>query len=205
MTAYLIFQSTRPVRGATLREQPEYRLSVFQSTRPVRGATWHDAALKRLLGISIHAPRAGRDADHHRLLHRVCNFNPRAPCGARHDVMCRDSLYTAFQSTRPVRGATICLNRGFYADFISIHAPRAGRDQYSTLRKPLFSSFQSTRPVRGATVWLLPLLHAAPISIHAPRAGRDVLCQACSGSRQISIHAPRAGRDAGPPRRPSTR
>ena len=35
-----LFQSTRPVRGATLaKRNPNRTISVFQSTRPVRGAT----------------------------------------------------------------------------------------------------------------------------------------------------------------------
>ena len=33
------FQSTRPVRGATIKNEAEFRKQIFQSTRPVRGAT----------------------------------------------------------------------------------------------------------------------------------------------------------------------
>ena len=124
------------------------------------------------------------------------NFNPRAPCGARrisHFKTLRDR--TAFQSTRPVRGATTVY-----------------RITYAILK------FQSTRPVRGAT-GKTPLCHKCfVISIHAPRAGRDFSGCFCSqsflyfnprapcGARldasdvdlmifDISIHAPRAGRD----------
>ena len=35
---------------------------MFQSTRPVRGATVSDLAFTLFEGVSIHAPRAGRDA-----------------------------------------------------------------------------------------------------------------------------------------------
>ena len=56
-----LFQSTRPVRGATLIIQDAIQGSIFQSTRPVRGATFHAVAHALPLGISIHAPRAGRD------------------------------------------------------------------------------------------------------------------------------------------------
>ena len=104
-------------------------------------------------------------------------FNPRAPCGARQ----------------------VGLLRRDFAQLISIHAPRAGRDDLP----------------------ILPLQDRAKISIHAPRAGRDRRLlrlmlrvaidfnpRAPCGARQsfyfapfvvshISIHAPRAGRDYG--------
>ena len=168
-----IFQSTRPVRGATdtpsaripvschfnprapCGARPTYMVSLmlqhlFQSTRPVRGAT------------SLHNPVT-------------------------------DTV--KFQSTRPVRGAT-----SFHALFrtpsdISIHAPRAGRDfmqstqgcrqlyfnprapcgarQKCLLLRLLPMVFQSTRPVRGATAKNDTLRAHKKISIHAPRAGRD--------------------------------
>ena len=62
----VIFQSTRPVRGATLLalcERPRY---VFQSTRPVRGATLAAYIEQKIVEISIHAPRAGRDPEKRR-------------------------------------------------------------------------------------------------------------------------------------------
>ena len=57
----------------------------------------------------------------------------------------------AFQSTRPVRGATFRNHEKGSASYISIHAPRAGRDllKLTLLRGDWI--FQSTRPVRGAT------------------------------------------------------
>ena len=101
------------------------------------------------------------------------NFNPRAPCGARHLTLWRPSYITLFQSTRPVWGATVtcCANHPIITlfqstrpvwgatlkrrlldgrTFISIHAPRVGRD-----------------PEAAAA-------HKdEQISIHAPRVGRD--------------------------------
>ena len=56
-----------------------------------------------------------------------------------------------FQSTHPVRGAT--LNLPVYIDeryLISIHAPREGCDFDENYRAKL-NEFQSTHPVRGAT------------------------------------------------------
>ena len=60
------------------------------------------------------------------------------------------------------------------ATFISIHAPRAGRDLVYGLLANGFTEFQSTRPVRGATDQVHRGELAGSISIHAPRAGRDV-------------------------------
>ena len=56
---------------------------LFQSTRPVRGATASRQRSYRLSRVSIHAPRAGRDIDVVAVgFDEIC-FNPRAPCGAR--------------------------------------------------------------------------------------------------------------------------
>ena len=125
-------------------------------------------------GISIHAPRVGRDRDLH---------------GAGGGMM-------EFQSTRPVWGATSVGASANYATDISIHAPRVGRDAIArhfagllhaiSIHAPrvgrdcrmyaLISSlcsFQSTRPVWGATAREQSNRAHARISIHAPRVGRD--------------------------------
>ena len=79
----------------------------------------------------------------------------------------------AFQSTRPVRGATpaevYCTFS--YMDF----NPRApcGARLYLPLGENPLALFQSTRPVRGATRFGHGGLSHGRISIHAPRAGRD--------------------------------
>ena len=151
------FQSTRPVRGATLIECHTLPSCVFQSTRPVRGATRGKAGLRQQRAISIHAPRTGRDRIPSPARSCDCHFNPRAPYGARPEARGLDrsaarknfnprAPYGArplggrgragarkFQSTRPVRGATV--DGVDFTDFIhiSIHAPRTGRD----IRNPM--------------------------------------------------------------------
>ena len=109
--------------------------------------------------------------------------------------MCRPLPTQAFQSTRPLRGAT-----------------------FKVMGREFDDLFQSTRPLRGATrmdeVYFVGVL----ISIHAPLAGRDrcgrrhtdrrgdfnprapcgarlVLVPVGGDVRLISIHAPLAGRD----------
>ena len=172
-----------------------YQRQLFQSTRPVRGATGEATeGLLAAVRISIHAPRAGRDPFGVRNRCRCGYFNPRAPCGARPR---RAELLAAFrrnfnprapcgarpaeqkttqppemtfQSTRPVRGATGLHATGqAWVEFQSTR-PVRGATQLAALLK-----FQSTRPVRGATGPALEDRDAGEISIHAPRAGRDWL------------------------------
>ena len=58
----MIFQSTHPMRGATLKNNAEPLCThPFQSTHPMRGATYAGAKGIHLKGISIHAPHAGCD------------------------------------------------------------------------------------------------------------------------------------------------
>ncbi len=109
------FQSTRPVRGATYDDWRAVYVDKFQSTRPVRGATNGGITAQPQIDVSIHAPRTGRDQrrDHSTAADRC--FNPRAPYGAR---PVKDEAFAAlkpFQSTRPVRGATVPAPHGFPA------------------------------------------------------------------------------------------
>ena len=164
----------RAPRGA--RPEPALNrviVPAFQSTRPARGATCP----------ARYAPYP-----------RPC-FNPRAPRGARLVIHIRPTQRSLFQSTRPARGATRrkhYLGRGVWFQstrpargathspgcdlvrrFVSIHAPRAGRDSgvnttlgtasgfnpraprgarhHHMIRALYRSTFQSTRPARGAT------------------------------------------------------
>ena len=57
----------------------------------------------------------------------------------------------AFQSTRPVKGATLSENGMPLFGPVSIHAPREGRDSAPGRPCACSPAFQSTRPVKGAT------------------------------------------------------
>ena len=72
-----------------------------------------------------------------------------------------------------MRGATVDFDDTARFEFISIHAPHAGRDSMTT----------ATR-------------REAYISIHAPHAGRDLTSEEFGNYLGISIHAPHAGRDS---------
>ena len=79
----------------------------FQSTRPVRAATAQSIRAVRRGGISIHAARAGRDGFRVDVLMVRGNFNPRGPCGPRPCCAPFVLRLKVFQSTRPVRAATL--------------------------------------------------------------------------------------------------
>ena len=103
---------------------------VFQSTRPMRGAT--NVLVRRVpvSSISIHAPHAGRDFRVNRASKVFRVFQSTRPMrGATLILVISHRLRHQFQSTRPMRGATvdpICV--AVYIAGISIHAPHAGRD-----------------------------------------------------------------------------
>ena len=78
---------------------------------------------------------------------------------------------------------------------ISIHAPRAGRDEGHLDPAQLEEIFQSTHPSRGATADKVTERLRHEISIHAPHAGRDNSTGDVYDNCEISIHAPHAGRD----------
>ena len=200
----VLFQSTRPVRGATTFGStisvPRPR---FQSTRPVRGATTVPIPSARRSRVSIHAPRAGRDAlssDSHNAL----TVSIHAPRAGRDLYVSVDGLKAnSFQSTRPVRGATrqaelhdarqsvsihapragrddrrVCAHVDVGA--VSIHAPRAGRDFDDSIIADTMAEFQSTRPVRGATRYEEACLEATVFQSTRPVRGatrtRDAAC-----------------------------
>ena len=146
--------------------------------------------------ISIHAPHAGRDDRRVRAMRFPRHFNPRAPCGARQPYHFSNEADMLFQSTRPMRGATLVRYygpdydnlfqstrpmRGATSDgAFSVHTrkyfnPRApcGARLSSTMRSSGTLIFQSTRPMRGATAFPHDPVLGVAISIHAPHAGRD--------------------------------
>ena len=105
-TSILVFQSTLPARGATVRFAICLKILLFQSTLPARGAT-QEAIGKdfKVDGISIHAPRTGSD-----------------------QIKEMTTIHLIFQSTLPARGATQPYCVAALVAAISIHAPRTGSD-----------------------------------------------------------------------------
>ena len=149
----ILFQSTRPIWGATEialvhvvdhvdfnprapygarhgRKEWEIGVSPFQSTRPIWGATSNyiehlitQALFQSTRPIWGATPDEPTDRDHHP------DFNPRAPYGARR----------------------LQLKKYFGCSNISIHAPHMGRDDFLKGNVTEADRFQSTRPIWGAT------------------------------------------------------
>ena len=157
--------------------------------------------------ISIHAPRVGSDDNQVKEFLGQLNFNPRSPCGERHNIFYADNQAAEFQSTLPVWGATTTAVAPPTVSSISIHAPRVGSDCQaivSLLRRSDFNPrspcgerprlapqsspapkiFQSTLPVWGATGLIDANVSSLKISIHAPRVGSDPFTvEVCAISR----------------------
>ena len=146
----------------------------FQSTHPLRGATLDKVRRQHLIRISIHAPLAGCDRHRAGGIGILQHFNPRTPCGVRLVCIGVTLFILPFQSTHPLRGATINGDRWKEYGHISIHAPLAGCDPvmrrcemlrlHFNPRTPCgvrhdrprgacaCYRFQSTHPLRGATL-----------------------------------------------------
>ncbi len=124
--------------------------------------------------VSIHAPRAGRD--------QVANTSA--------------ALCVVFQSTRPVRGATLLSDaRHFHTARFNPRAPCGARQPKQKIL--IFSIlFQSTRPVRGATRHTQhDIPTTASFNPRAPCGARLLGFFDADQLPNVSIHAPRAGRD----------
>ena len=157
-----------------MRRGPPSSPNRFQSTRPLRGATVWCNFLLTVMDISIHAPLAGRDLSDSRNPARNIHFNPRAPCGARLRWRFRLFRYRHFNPRAPCGARR--LRRGGRHGFLYFN-PRApcGARRHGDVRGGRGMAFQSTRPLRGATPCCQGLQHDLQISIHAPLAGRDVV------------------------------
>ena len=78
-----IFQSTLPLRGATWALKCSFSSVLFQSTLPLRGATNPSPIMECGRHISIHTPLAGSDPAPYGRGTAPQNFNPHSPCGER--------------------------------------------------------------------------------------------------------------------------
>ena len=193
----LLYFNPRAPCGARRRRSIQISTVLrFQSTRPLRGATW--MLHRRRCHHQYFNPRApcGARPIFSTSATEKFYFNPRAPCGARHHLHSYTASFQEFQSTRPLRGATLTAH------------------PFTAARMP----FQSTRPLRGATKIVDSGVSAPNFNPRAPcgarppaaraarRESRDFNPRAPCGARlaeracrcrrqRISIHAPLAGRD----------
>ena len=198
-SGYLGHFNPRAPCGARRFNNKHYdQFILFQSTRPVWGATWLSTAVRSPMKFQSTRPVWGATADYLWFSGDGENFNPRAPCGARLYDLHLTVYLMEFQSTRPVWGAT---GGGLFHHEcvpISIHAPRVGRDSALRETKEAFRDFnprapcgarrstsdgsqsvrglfQSTRPVWGATsVFLINSVLQFDFNPRAPCGARRV-------------------------------
>ena len=147
------------------------RMCIFQSTRPIRGAT---IAALAVIWPDFHfnprAPYGARPAFPSSSIYSTMHFNPRAPYGARPAADQIDPQnITYFNPRAPYGARRQPSSEPPLPDFISIHAPHTGRDTMMTSRTSCPRLFQSTRPIRGATLLRYSLRRSSSLHFN-PRA-----------------------------------
>ena len=101
----------------------------FQSTHSLRSATSSSLVQRTLAIVSIHALLAECDSDTVSAKRTRDSFNPRTPCGVRHDCNLTDFRVLSFQSTHSLRSATLFIKRVRWTADVSIHALLAECDR----------------------------------------------------------------------------
>ena len=146
---------------------------LFQSTRPARGAT--PVALFAPVVIFCFNPRAPHGARRgwRGRYSTWCCFNPRVPHGARRDVFSYCYSIWLFQSTRPARGATPLGRLGFLA--MPCFNPRAPHGARLWCKRSYTNTkcFNPRAPHGARPKVADERSVSATVSIHAPRTGRD--------------------------------
>ena len=174
-----------------------YDFLIFQSTHPLRGATM---LLCPLAGGCIDFnPRTPCGVRRHRegdVYPSQDDFNPRTPCGVRPGRTVTVSGFVLFQSTHPLRGATGSLHPVYlYTYYFNPRTP-CGVRLGGTIAPPKGLYISIHAPLAGCDAKFDSRLQNHGISIHAPLAGCDAGLKRCRASGStISIHAPLAGCD----------
>ena len=106
-------------------------VTTFQSTRPARGVTIALGHSFFHREVSIHTPRAGVTPSGMGFSTSPFQFQSTRPARGVTSAWNTWDAIARFQSTRPARGVTTCSSRFVIWDAVSIHTPRAGRDDCS--------------------------------------------------------------------------
>ena len=123
------FQSTPPMQGATEDDRYMIFAGEFQSTPPMQGATASGQTVRADTGSFNPRPLCReRPTTLREILQFKC-FNPRPLCRERPTDSNDGSLFSLFQSTPPMQGATGSVLPDRPRSRVSIHAPYAGSDR----------------------------------------------------------------------------
>ena len=193
------FQSTHPLRGATMRSFIKITPFKFQSTHPLRGATPHTIYNITTDRFQSTHPLRGATCNSAAFVAEYINFNPRTPCGVRPPRPLTRNAPCAYFNPRTPCGVRRRDHGGWRCgESISIHAPLAGCDYTARSFTTANTHFNPRTPcgvrpgefptdgaeipdfnprtpcgvrrhVRGLHA------HRPGISIHAPLAGCDLL------------------------------
>ena len=122
------FQSTPPVKAATFCVDIINYALIFQSTPPVKAATSGASCPIWLYGISIHAAREG--GDRKKAMSKTITMISIHAAREGGDGFCAAVAdgFILFQSTPPVKAATFVYAAADVEEVISIHAAREGGD-----------------------------------------------------------------------------
>ena len=191
------FQSTRPIRGATLLLFCScYSFDYFNPRAPYGARRMRGGISRPAIFISIHAPHTGRDHPQRGAQTQRPDFNPRAPYGARPPFGCSAAADACHFNPRAPYGARRMSANEIAAKVqISIHAPHTGRDSPSNQpygRPPHFNprAPYGARPL--IVVFFCPPNYFNPRAPYgarrAARAGRE------PGGRDFNPRAPYGAR-----------
>ena len=173
-------------------------VQIFQSTRPIRGATNIQIIGINNISISIHAPHTGRDLLLKwlvvvttrfqstrpirgatpwfcRLVPSALYFNPRAPYGARPKRYRTNYHPHNISIHAPHTGRDPAQKHKRRGPQISIHAPHTGRDYSIFCLCCCFGYFNPRAPYGARHNRFAHNMFSNNISIHAPHTGRDIL------------------------------
>ena len=166
-----------PLTGSDLDREKLSFAGGISIHAPLTGSDQMEPLRSLRFDISIHAPLTGSDRLSQLTSLIQSDFNPRSPYGERRAYRMPQVIRTVFQSTLPLRGATIIMSPRPPPRRISIHAPLTGSDSCPRMLLPVITDFnprspygerplnvprslqkrifQSTLPLRGATYVVL--------------------------------------------------
>ena len=153
------FQSTPPVKAATISAQYSVIRRLFQSTPPVKAATVIVSRIIRTGCISIHAAREGGDPLPSAATQKQHKFQSTPPVKAAtsKNLSASSSLRISIHAAR--EGGDLAVLTLKSRKIISIHAAREGGDERTYAHATFDLVFQSTPPVKAATIFALRSAH----------------------------------------------